>query len=89
MALGADRQRVRALVLRRSGVLLALGVAVGLLGALAASRFAGSLLYGVSATDPWTYLASAVVLALLGVLAVLVPALRATRLEPAVELRAE
>ncbi|HEX7049883.1 MAG TPA: ABC transporter permease [Longimicrobiales bacterium] len=89
MALGADPGSVRRLVVGRALALAATGLGVGLLGALALTRLLGSLLYGVTATDPLTY--GAVALTLIGVafLAGYLPARGATRVDPTVALRAE
>jgi ABC-type antimicrobial peptide transport system permease subunit len=89
MALGATASDVGRLVLRRGMALAAAGVALGLVGALAANRLLGALLYEVSPTDVPTL--GLVAAALLGVaaLASLIPARASARIEPAVALRAE
>lgn len=88
-AVGADRRDVLGLVIRR-GLLLALaGVATGSAGGLAAGRALASQLYGVSPTEPGVLLGAALFLLAVGFLAVLLPALRAARLDPAAVLRAE
>jgi predicted permease len=89
MALGADSGRVIRLVMSRGGALVALGLAIGSGGALALTRFLTSVLYGVSATDPGTFGAMAVLLAAVALGACLVPARRAARVDPAVALRSE
>ncbi len=89
MALGAQRGDLLALVLRQSFGLVLVGVALGVLGAVGGSHLLGSLLYGVSALDFPTYL---FVIALLGgatFLASLIPARRATQVNPTEALRAE
>ena len=89
MALGADREGVLQMVLRR-GVLLALsGVAAGLAITLAASPLIAPLLYRVSPADPVSILGAAAFLSLVAVLASLIPALRATRIDPIIVLRQE
>jgi putative ABC transport system permease protein len=89
MALGAERSDLVRMVLAEGARMTLVGTAAGLLGAWWLSRYIGSLLYGVSATDPWTYAGAAVVLVVGGLLAALLPALRASRVDPAVALRYE
>jgi predicted permease len=89
MALGAARPAILRLVLRQAFTLVAAGLAAGLAAAFAVSRFAASLLYGVSATDRVTFLAVPLVLAAAALLAVLVPARRACAVEPMRALRSE
>jgi len=88
-ALGALPGDVLRMVLREGLRLALAGVALGLLGAWWLSRYVASMLYGVSATDPWTYTSAAAVLVAGGLLGSLVPALRASRVDPAVALRYE
>ena len=88
-SLGASRRRLLEMVLREGFALSAAGIALGLVGALAASRVMGSLLYNVSATDPAVFALTAAGVAMLAVLGYCVPALRASRVEPAIALRAE
>jgi putative ABC transport system permease protein len=87
MALGADAAGVVRLVLGRMAVLLALGIAIGAAISLWASRFVGSLLYGLQPRDPATLVGAAAVLALVGLLAAGLPARRAARIDPAEVLR--
>jgi ABC-type antimicrobial peptide transport system permease subunit len=89
MALGARRIDVLWLMLRQGFPLIAGGIACGALGALAATRLMRSLLYGVGPGDPLTFVAAAGSLALVGLLASLIPARRATRVDPTIALRAE
>jgi predicted permease len=89
LVLGADRRRVRAMVMRRAMRLTALGLAVGLLAAIGAARLIRSLLYGVSVTDPVALAGVGVLFALVTLLAAWVPALRASRADPAAVLREE
>jgi putative ABC transport system permease protein len=89
MALGAQRSNVLGLILRQGGRLIAIGVAVGIGGAFFAARALTSLLFGVKPTDLPTFLSVAILLAVLGLVACAVPALRATRVDPLVVLRNE
>ena len=89
MALGAQAGDVLRLVMRHGVWLAAAGVLVGVAGALALTRFLASLLYGVSATDPVVFVAVALVLALIALLACYVPARRASRIAPTTALRHE
>jgi putative ABC transport system permease protein len=89
IALGADRADVLRLVLRQGMGLAVLGIGIGLGAALALTRLIESQLYGVTATDPATFALVAGVLATTALVANLIPALRATRLDPAVVLREE
>ena len=89
VALGARTQSVVGLVLRRSLLWVALGIAAGLAIALGVSRLVASLLYGISAHDPLTYAAAASTLLLAGLAAAWFPALRAARVDPVVALRSE
>jgi macrolide transport system ATP-binding/permease protein len=87
MALGATAAEVQARVVRKTLKLTALGILVGSLGYFVVSRLMTSLLHGISATDPVTLVLTAVLLALIGTLAGYLPALRASRTDPAVVLR--
>jgi len=89
MALGASGSAMIWSVLRRALGLMLAGVAIGSAGALALTRVMAGLLYEVRPTDAATYAASAVMLAVLAVGASLVPAWRATRVDPLVALRAD
>ena len=89
VALGADRSDVRRLVLREGLALTAIGIAIGLSAAWVASRSLESLLFGVTAADALTYAAGPVVLAAVALVACLLPARRAARVDPAVALRSE
>ena len=88
MALGAEVSTVRWMVLSQGARLLAIGIAVGLLASFAASRLLGTLVFGISATDPLTFVGVPLALAGVALVANLVPAQRATRLDPANTLRA-
>lgn len=89
MALGAPSATVLKGVVGQGMVLTAMGIGVGLLGAWAVSRVLTSLLYGVSATDPLTYLSTAVGLSLVALLASWLPARKAARVDPVEALRTE
>jgi ABC-type antimicrobial peptide transport system permease subunit len=89
MALGAARTDVLRMVVRQGMTLVAVGLAVGLALALALSRVLGSLLYEVSAWDPATFAAVAVVLLAIALVASWIPARRATRVDPLAALRYE
>jgi putative ABC transport system permease protein len=89
MALGAARSGILWLVVRRGLVLTLIGIAIGLAGSLALNRLIASQLVGITATDPLTFLAVAVVLTLVAIAACLLPAQRAARVDPMVALRYE
>lgn len=89
MALGADRGSVVSLIVRQGMTVAALGLAAGVVGAWAASRFLESQLYGLSGVDLPTYLVVTVVLALCALGACFLPARRATRVDPVDALRAD
>jgi putative ABC transport system permease protein len=82
MALGAQRGDVLRLVIGQGMILTVIGVAIGPAGALALTRFLSSLLFGVRARDPATFLAVALVLAGVALAASYIPARRATRVDP-------
>ncbi len=89
MALGADRGAVLGGVLRGAMRMAGAGIAVGAVAAFAVTRVMKELLFGVSASDPLTFGAVALVLAALTLLASYIPALRATKVDPIVALRCE
>jgi putative ABC transport system permease protein len=89
LALGARTDRVLRMVLGTGLLTAVLGVAIGVAGAFAATRLMESLLFGVTPTDPGTFLIAPVVLIAVAAAASLAPALRATRLDPAAVLREE
>jgi len=87
VAMGATPRTVVALVLKQAMIWTIGGIAIGLALALAASRVLGSLLYGVSPTDPITYASVILLLGGAAAAAAVIPALRASRLDPLVALR--
>ncbi|NOT07109.1 MAG: ABC transporter permease [Gemmatimonadales bacterium] len=89
MALGAEAPRVLAGVLRQGLALAAVGIVVGLGGAFALQRAVAGMLYGVEATDPLTLAAVSLLMVVAAVLAALIPALRATRVNPMEAIRSE
>ena len=89
MALGAQMSDVLKLVLRGGMTLAAIGIAVGLAGAFALTRWMTSLLFGVKPTDALTFIAVAVCLLVTALLACYLPARRATKVDPLVALRYE
>jgi putative ABC transport system permease protein len=89
MALGAAGRSVVWLFFQEGLLLVGAGAAVGLASALALSRLLASQLYGIGSTDPVAFLAVAAVLAAVAALAVLIPARRATKVDPAIVLRSE
>ena len=88
-ALGATRGSILALVLRQGLSLTLLGVLIGLVGAIGATRALMTLLFDVSRLDPVTYVGVIMLLASVSVLACWLPAWRAARVDPAITLRAE
>jgi putative ABC transport system permease protein len=89
MALGARRSQVWQLILKEGLMLASLGVCIGVAGAFALTRLMSSLLFEVKPTDLGTFAAVSVLLILIALIACVVPARRATRVDPLVALRYE
>ena len=89
LALGASRGQVLGMVLRQGLGLVAAGLALGLAAALPLTRVVAGWLYGVKAADPLTFVAVPAMLLVVGVAACVVPAWKATRIDPVIALRYE
>lgn len=89
IALGANRGNVLKLVIGQGLSLVAARIGIGIVLAFAATRALAGLLFGVSSTDPWTFLGAAVFLAGVGIMATYFPARRASNVEPVMALRHE
>jgi ABC-type antimicrobial peptide transport system permease subunit len=89
LALGATPNRIAVLVLRQAGGIVVIGLAAGLVAALAFSRALSSLLFGVAPWDPVVLASGAALLALVSLASSYLPARRASRVDPAVVLSAD
>ena len=89
MSLGADASRVHRMVLSEGGALVALGLTLGVVGALTLTRLMQGLLFGVAPHDPVTLAMVVVLMAAVGIGACWVPALRAARIDPGIALRSQ
>ena len=87
MALGAETRGVLGMVMGQGMTLAGIGVALGIVGALGVTRAASTLLFGVKPTDPATFAGVSAFILAIALLACLVPARRATRVDPLVALR--
>jgi ABC-type antimicrobial peptide transport system permease subunit len=88
MALGASASRLQAGIIGQTLALAAAGMVIGAVASLALARALSGLLFGVTATDPLTFLAMPIVLALVALIAGYLPARRASRIDPSTALRA-
>jgi putative ABC transport system permease protein len=88
-ALGAGRGDILRLVVAQGFRITALGIVAGIIGALALTRFMANLLYGITATDPRTFTAVALLLSAAALAACYIPARRATKVDPMIALRSE
>jgi predicted permease len=89
MALGARKTDVLKLVINEGGRLILIGLAIGLGGALAMTRIMANMLYQVNHLDTITFVGTPILLGIIAIVACVVPALRATRIDPAIALRQE
>ncbi len=89
LALGADRRRLIGLVVRHGGILTVAGLALGVAGSLALTRFLESMVFGVGTTDPLTFGSVALLMGTVALLASYLPARRAARTDPATVLKAD
>lgn len=87
MSLGADPGKVQRMILGEGGVLLATGLVLGMVGAFLATRVIRGLLFGVTPYDPVTLVSVATMMAVVGIVACWIPALRASRVDPIVAMR--
>jgi ABC-type antimicrobial peptide transport system permease subunit len=89
MAFGAKRKDVVRMVLGEAAKLAGLGVAVGLVGAVAVTRLMANLIFGITAHDPLTFVAVSILLSLVALAACYIPAWRASKVDPMLALRHE
>lgn len=89
MALGASPGAIRQMVLQEGFRIAASGLVFGLIAAFAVTRFLKAQLYGIGATDPYTFVAAAILLLLVSLAACYIPARRAMRVDPMAALRHE
>jgi len=89
MALGAQQRQILQMVLKRGSALILVGTCIGLIASFGVTRLLASQIWGISATDPWTFGAVAMLVVVAGFAACYLPARRATRVDPLVALRYE
>ena len=89
MALGAERRSVLMLIMKQGMALVLSGIAIGLAGAYLLTRLIASLLFGVTTRDPVTFIVTVLILAAVALLAISIPALKATNVDPLRALRYE
>jgi ABC-type antimicrobial peptide transport system permease subunit len=89
MALGAQIRDVLKLIISQGMKLVLIGIVIGLAGAFAVTRAVSSLLFGVGATDPVTFVGVAILLVAVALLACWIPARRAAKVDPLIALRSE
>ena len=89
IALGAQQENILKMVLVKGTRLLVVGILLGLFASYGLTRFIASQIWGVSATDPWTFTAVAALVVAVGLGACFLPARRATRVDPLIALRYE
>lgn len=89
MALGAQRRDIFSLVLKQGIILALIGVGIGLAGAIGLSKVLASVLYGISATDPITFISVAVIIVAVALIACFFPARKATKVDPLTAMRYE
>ena len=89
LALGAEKRDVVCLIIRQAIVPILIGISCGIMGGLALTRILSSLLYGVTPTDPLTFIAVSLILIIVALVACYIPARRATKVDPMVALRYE
>jgi putative ABC transport system permease protein len=89
MAVGAQQRDVLRVVVRHGGRLIGLGILLGLFPSFVLAQYIGSQFWGVSVTDPFTYVAVVFIVVVTGLIACLLPARKASKVEPLVALRYE
>ena len=89
LALGADRAGVLWMVMKEVLILLAIGLAIGIPSAIGLGRYVSSQLYGIQPNDPWIAVSTMLLLAVVSAAAGLIPANRASRIDPILALRYE